>query len=153
MRRLVRLSLVCFVFAVADPGLATQPQRVVVEGTGRLPAFSHATIVGDLIFVSGTLGTLPGAFTLAEGGVGPETTQTIRNIETILASAGATLRDVARCTVYLTDLEDFATMNEAWMPFFGDHPPARAAVGVKELVLGAAVEIECIAQNPRAASK
>ena len=58
--------------------------KVNVEGMGRLPAFSHAAIVGDLIFVSGTLGTKPGVFELVPGGTAEETRQTLRNIATIL---------------------------------------------------------------------
>ncbi|MEE2775978.1 MAG: RidA family protein [Acidobacteriota bacterium] len=139
-----------FVLAIVTAGLvAAEPERVVVPDLGRLPAFSHATVSsGGLIFVSGTLGTQAGSTELVSGGAGAETTRIIRNIEKILGQAGASLRDVAKCTVYLVDLDDFPAVNEAWMPFFGDHPPARAAVGVADLVLGARVEIECIATAP-----
>ena len=67
-------------------------KAINAEGLGRLPAFSHATVAGDLIFVSGTLGTMAGSFELAEGGTGAQTTQTLENIKTILTAAGATLR-------------------------------------------------------------
>ena len=147
MHPIVRLA--AFVALTAAPVFAEPPERVVVPDLGRLPAFSHATITrGDLIFVSGTLGTRAGTTEVVAGGAGPETTQIIGNIRQILQAAGASLRDVAKCTVFLVDLADFPAVNEAWMPFFGDHPPARAAVGVKELVLGARVEIECIATAP-----
>jgi len=124
-------------------------EAVNVEGLGRLPAFSHATVAGDFIFVSGTLGTLPGSFRLAEGGMGPQTAQTLENIKAILAAAGATLADVAKVNVYITDMGLFGEMNEAYLAFFPGDPPARITVGCSGLALGALVEIDCIARAPR----
>ena len=134
--------------AGAEEAPMAEPNRtVVVEGLGRLPQFSHATVAGALIFVSGTLGTQDGSFELAPGGTGPETTQTLRNIEKILQAAGAELSDVVKVSVYLADMQTFAEMNEAYSAFFPDDPPARITVGGAELALGAAVEIECIARR------
>jgi 2-iminobutanoate/2-iminopropanoate deaminase len=124
------------------------PNRfIVAEGVGRLPQFSHATVAGDLIFVSGTLGTLPDSFELAPGGAGPETTRTLENIRTILRAAGADLEDVVKVSVYLSDMSTFAAMNEAYSAFFPETPPARITVGGAVLALGAAVEIECVARR------
>lgn len=131
---------------------AQGPERLNVDGLGRLPAFSHATVAGDLIFVSGTLGTKAEAFELAEGGVGAQTTQALKNIERILAGAGAGLRDIAKVNVYLTDMSKFAEMNEAYLKIMGGEPPARTTIGVTGLALGAAVEIECVAQKPKSAA-
>ncbi len=122
-------------------------QRINVDGVGRLPAFSHATVVGDLIFVSGTLGTKPGSFDLVEGGMGPQTTQTLENISSILAGAGATLAEVVKVNVYVTDMSVFSEMNRAYLEAFGSEPPARITVGCSALALGALVEIDCIAQR------
>ena len=69
-------------------------RKIVVDGLGKLPAFCHAVVAGDFIFVSGTLGTRPSSFELVDGGTGPETRQTLRNIETILADCGASLADL-----------------------------------------------------------
>jgi 2-iminobutanoate/2-iminopropanoate deaminase len=82
---------------------------------------------------------------LAPGGVGPQTTQTLRNIEQILAAAGCTLADVVKMRVYLADLGDFDEMNRSYLAIMGDQPPARITVGGVDLALGAAVEIECVA--------
>jgi 2-iminobutanoate/2-iminopropanoate deaminase len=128
---------------------ADRPRRVVVDGVGRLPAFSHAVVAGDMIFVSGMLGTAPGGTELVPGGVGPQTAQALRNVEAILAAEGATLRDVAKCTVYLASMDDYAAMNEAYIPFFAGSPPARATVAVAGLARGAALELDCVAQRPR----
>lgn len=125
-------------------------QRFVnVEGLGRLPQFSHATVAGDTIYVSGTLGTAPGSLTLVEGGVGPQTTQVLRNIEAILAACGASLADVVKIDVAMVDMSQFAAMNEAYGEVFTGDPPARITVGVSALALGAAVEMDCIAHRTR----
>lgn len=126
---------------------STPNRSVIAEGLGRLPQFSHATVAGDLIFVSGTLGTLGETFELAAGGTGPQTTQILRNIETILRAAGAELSDVVKVSVYLADMASFREMNEAYSEFFPDSPPARITVGGAVLALGAAVEIECVARH------
>ena len=118
---------------------------VVVEGLGRLPQFCHAAIAGEWIHVSGTLGTLPDSMDLAKGGTGPETTQTLRNIGSILEACGAGFMNVVKVSVYLKDMGTFAVMNEAYGSFFPGEPPARITLGVADLALGAAVEIECVA--------
>lgn len=123
-------------------------EKINVDGLAKLPTFSHATVAGDTIYVSGSLGTLPDSMELAPGGVGPQTTQTLRNIEKILDGCGATFADVAKVNVYLTDMGSFQVMNEAYLEFFGGSPPARITVGVAELAMGAAVEIDCIAHRP-----
>lgn len=123
----------------------SKPKRINVDSLGKLPAFSHATVAGDLIFVSGTLGTKPGAFELVDGGMGPETTQTLENIRTILEGAGASLDDVVKVNVFVTDMNAFQDMNRAYMEFFPKDPPARITVGCSALALGAKVEIDCIA--------
>lgn len=118
---------------------------MVLDDVGRLPQFSHAVVAGELIFVSGTLGVVGASLELVPGGTGPETTQTLRNVEAILRAAGAALRDVVKVSVYLADMATFEEMNEAYAEFFPSEPPARITVGGVKLALGAAVEIECIA--------
>ncbi len=131
----------------STPKTPRTPNRTIIaEGLGRLPQFAHATVAGELIFVSGTLGTLGEGFELAPGGTGPETTQTLRNIETILRAADAELADIVKVSVYLRDMTSFPDMNKAYSEFFGEEPPARITVGGADLALGAAVEIECIAR-------
>ena len=123
----------------------TMIQKVTVAGLAKLPAFCHAVIAGDFIYVSGTLGALPNSMTLIDGGTGPETTQTMRNIETILHACGATLADVVKVNVFLADMNTFGDMNKAYLAIMGEAPPARITVGRAELALGAAVEIDCVA--------
>jgi 2-iminobutanoate/2-iminopropanoate deaminase len=120
-------------------------QRINVADVARLPAFSHATIAGPTLYVSGILGSKPGELTLVDGGVGPQTTQTLRNIQSVLAACGASFADVAKVNVYLTEMSAFDVMNRAYIAAVGDEPPARITVGCTALALGAAVEMDCIA--------
>ncbi|MGH9307614.1 MAG: alpha/beta fold hydrolase, partial [Acidimicrobiales bacterium] len=132
----------------------TAPDRLVVEGLGRLREFAHAGWTDDTLFVSGTLGTEAG-LELAGVGVAAQTTQALHNIGRILEAAGASWRDVVKVTVYLADMADFAAMNDAYgefliaaLPYLSD-PPARMTVGDVGLALGARVEIECAARHRR----
>ncbi len=75
-------------------------------------------------------------------GLSAQVTQALANVEPLLHSEGASLRDVVKTTVFLTDMADFAAMNEAYLAAFGDHRPARSAFAVLALPMGAAVEIE-----------
>lgn len=123
-------------------------QKITVDGLAKLPAFCHAVMAGDFIYVSGTIGTKPDSMALVEGGIGPQTTQTLRNIEQILAGCGATLSDVVKVNVFIANMKEFAAMNHAYLAVMGDDPPARITVGRADLALGAAVEIDCIAYHP-----
>lgn len=124
-------------------------QRVIADGLARLPAFSHAVVAGDFIYVSGTLGTQPDSMELVPGGTGPETTQALRNIERILQSCGASLDDLVKVNVFLADMATFATMNQAYLEVIGSDPPARITVGRAELALGAAIELDAVAYKPQ----
>ncbi len=96
--------------------------------------------------VSGQLGLADGA--LVAGGVAAQTAQAITNLAAQLASHRAGLADVVKTTVFLTDMGEFADMNAAYVAGFGDHRPARSAIGVVALPLGGAVEIEAWAFLP-----
>jgi 2-iminobutanoate/2-iminopropanoate deaminase len=124
-------------------------KKVNVEALGRLPAFSHAVVAGDFIYVSGTLGTKPGGLDLVKGGTREQTTQTLRNIETILQECGASLADLVKVNVFLSDMRTFPEMNAAYLEIIGSDPPARITVGRVELALDAAVEIDAVAYKPR----
>ena len=96
---------------------------------------------GDWLVVSGQVGIADGK--LVAGGLEAELRQAIANLEGLLASEGASLADVTKTTVFLKHLgTDYARMNEVYVELFGDHRPARSAVGVAELPIGALVEVE-----------
>ncbi len=98
-----------------------------------------------LVFVSGQLPIDPATGAFPEGGVKEQTRQSLLNAGAILSSAGLSLANVVKTTVFLADMADFAAMNEVYASFFEAPFPARSAVAVKALPKGALVEIECIA--------
>jgi 2-iminobutanoate/2-iminopropanoate deaminase len=125
-------------------------KKVNAPSLARLPAFCHAVVAGDFIYVSGTLGTKPNSMELVEGGTGAETTQALQNISLILKECGASLADLVKVDVFLADMQTFSEMNEAYLAVMGSDPPARITVGRAELALGAAVEIDAVAYKPQA---
>jgi 2-iminobutanoate/2-iminopropanoate deaminase len=107
--------------------------------------FSEAVRVGDLLFMSGQLGNQPGGLSLVEGGVTPETVQTMENIKAVLERNDLSLDRVVKCTVFLADIAEWPKVNEVYKTYFGENPPARSALAASGLALDARVEIECIA--------
>jgi 2-iminobutanoate/2-iminopropanoate deaminase len=107
--------------------------------------YSQAIAAGELIFCAGQVALDPASGDRVTGDVTVQTERVLDNLSAVLAAAGSDLRHVVKTTVYLTDFNDFAAMNEAYAKRFGDHRPARATVGVSALPKGLRVEIECVA--------
>lgn len=108
--------------------------------------YSQAVDSGaGLVFLSGQLPIDPATGAFPEGGIQAQTRQSLRNVQAILVAAGLSLAHVVKTTVFLSDMADFAAMNEVYATFFAEPFPARSAVAVKALPKGALVEIECIA--------
>jgi enamine deaminase RidA (YjgF/YER057c/UK114 family) len=122
--------------------VSTRPE-FVVPNRGNSP-FSSVVRVGHFLFVAGQIGTDSGGG-LAKGGTGPETTAAMKHIQRLLIQAGSSLDRVAKCTVMLADMREWATMNEAYNAFFPQLRPARSSFGTTGLAVGAHVEIECMA--------
>lgn len=146
----MRLSgLAILALMLSAPSMAQEATEIYrVEGLPDWAPFSSAVRAGDMLYVSGHLGRAPGTTDIVDGGAGPETTQTLANIEATLALVGATLQDLVSCTVYLTDIADYDAMNEAYAAALAGHQPARVTAGVQALALGARVEIACVAYLP-----
>lgn len=106
--------------------------------------FSSAVRVGDTLYLSGSIGNIPGTLELAEGGIQGETRQTMENIRQVLETFGSSMDRVVKCTVFLADMAEWGAMNEVYRTYF-ENPPARSALGASGLALDARVEIECIA--------
>jgi reactive intermediate/imine deaminase len=106
--------------------------------------FSAAVRVGNLLFVSGQMGTNE-ATQIVPGGIEAETRQTIANMKAILERHGSSLDRVVKCTVMMADMGEWAAMNSIYVQHFRKHLPARSAFGCAGLALGGRVEIECIA--------
>lgn len=109
--------------------------------------YSQAVEAGGFIFISGQLPADPATGNLAEAEIKTQTAAVIRNLEGILKAEGLTLENVVKTTVFMTDLGQFAAMNEVYGSFFSRNPPARATVEVKALPKAALVEIEAIAKK------
>ncbi len=124
------------------------PATVNVESVYRWPSFSHAVLVDGHIYLSAALGTVGRSLQLADGGVGEQTRQALRNIELILASCDASLAHLVRLTVYLSDINSFLEMDRAYAELI-THQPARTTVGCASLSLNAGVEIDAIAYKPK----
>ena len=107
--------------------------------------YSQAVCRNGLIYSAGQIGLNPATGKLVAGGIEAQTAQALSNLQAILEAAGASLNDVLKTTVFLQDIADFAAMNQVYATFFGDAPPARSAVQVAALPLGALVEIEAFA--------
>ena len=112
------------------------------------PVGPYAPIVraGEWLVCSGQVGLRDGA--LVDGGVRAQTVQALANVGALLQEEGAALADVVKTTVFLTEIGDFAAMNEEYAAAFGNHRPARSTVGVAALPLGAVVEVEAWARVP-----
>jgi len=133
--------------SVIAASVAVAQKRVINPPNARPGGvLSSAVRVGDIVFLSGALGTKPGGGGLAEGGIQGQTRQALENIKASAALAGNTMEDIAKCTVFLTNVADFQAMNQVYREFFPANPPARTTVAVAGLVVeGAVIEIECIA--------
>jgi reactive intermediate/imine deaminase len=111
----------------------------------KLP-FSAATRVGDVLYLSGCLGNVPGKMELVPGGMEAEARQTMENIKSVLAENGLTFDQVFKATVMLADMSKWSDFNKVYVGYFKpDRMPARSAFGAAALALGAQVEVECMA--------
>lgn len=150
------ITILCFglLFAcVAEAQQRRKPRRpaspprlqYLAAPSPRPLPFSEAVRVGNMLYLSGKLGT-DGSSGLVAGGIKAETKQTMENIGRVLERSGSSFDQVVKCTVMLADMSDWGAMNEVYVTFFApDRRPARSALGVNGLALGARVEIECLA--------
>jgi 2-iminobutanoate/2-iminopropanoate deaminase len=111
--------------------------------------FTPAVKVGNLLFLSGQIGTSADASGgVVAGGIQAETRQTLLNIKDVLEKSGSSMSRVVKCTVFMADMREWDAMNEVYVTFFPNNKPARSALGANGLALGARTEIECIAAVP-----
>jgi len=129
------------------PSAAAEESEItfITNGATGFP-FSPAVEADGWVFLSGALGITPEG-QLIEGGIEPETRQTMDNIQATLESAGLGWDRVVKCTVFLADIAEWPAFNEVYKTYFEGAFPARSALGASGLALGARVEIECIARR------
>ena len=107
--------------------------------------YSHAIVANGFVFTAGQVGLVPGTKQLAEGGIREQTAQALDNVQAVLQAAGSDLDQVVKTTVFLANMDDYAAVNEVYAQYFWRAQPARSAVQVAKLPLGALVEIETVA--------
>jgi 2-iminobutanoate/2-iminopropanoate deaminase len=142
------ITAIAIAAIIAVPAAQAQGAKQVFNPPNARPGgvLSSAVRVGDIVFLSGSLGTKPGGGGLADGGIEGQTRQALENLKASAALAGVTMADIAKCSVFLTDVANFQAMNGVYREFFPTDPPARTTVAVAGLVVpGALIEIECMA--------
>ena len=123
------------------------PRKIIVtdRAPGAIGPYSQGVVADRLVFTAMQIALDPATGQLVGEDAPAQVGQCLRNVEAILAAAGARLADVVKVTVYLTDLAAFAPVNEVYGSFFAAEPPARAVVGASALPRGALVAVEAIA--------
>ena len=149
MREILLLLVATASCVTGLPVSADQSATVQFLNSGKiLPAnlpFSEAVRVGNMLYLSGQIGVVPGSLKLIPGGIKEEARQAMENIKATLEAHGYAMRDVVKCTVMLADISEWGTFNEVYKTFFSGRYPARSALGANGLALGARVEVECMA--------
>ena len=110
--------------------------------------FSEAVRVGETIYLSGQIGVPPGKGKVVSGGIVPESKQTLKNIQEVLAHFNLGMNDIVRCQVMLLDIKEWPLFNSVYKNFFSAPYPARSAFAASGLALNSRVEVECIARVP-----
>lgn len=105
--------------------------------------FSEAVRVGNMLYLSGQVGNIPGEMNVVTGGIGHETRQTMENIKEVLERYGSSMDQVVKCLCMLEDINEWAEMSAEYVKFFPNQKPARSAFAGSGLAIGAKVEIEC----------
>ena len=143
----VLLATLCFWGCEVHVSEDTEVEFFSMPGTEDMP-FSSAVRAGNLLFLSGAIGVVPGeGLKLAEGGIQGETRQTMDNIQAVLERYGSSLDRVVKCTVMIADIDEWGAFNEVYVTYFPGPKPARSAFESSGLAFDARVELECWAAN------
>lgn len=127
----------------------TKKQAIHTDGApAAIGPYSQAVVAGGWFLSAGQIGLVPGTGDLVGPGVAEQAEQVFRNLEAVLAEAGASFDDVVKTTVYLADMDEFGVVNEIYARHFDEPYPGRSTVAVKRLPKGARVEIDVIARMP-----
>ena len=143
-------SLSCLLLAVAGacggrskPATAAAPAEFLTPYGPPTRPFSPAVRVGNMLYLSGQIGTPTRSGGVVPGGIEAETRQTMENIKDVLQRTGSSMDRVVKCTVMMADMREWDRMNVIYASYFPKNKPARSALGANGLALGARVEIEC----------
>jgi 2-iminobutanoate/2-iminopropanoate deaminase len=114
------------------------------KAPGAIGPYSQGVVAGGFLFVSGQIPIKPESGDIVEGNASEQATQVLKNLRAVVEAQGASMRDVVKTTVYLTDLSSFVDVNEVYATFFSEPYPARATVEVSSLPKGVLVEIDAV---------
>ncbi len=146
--RLGRYFIPCMALICGSVVCAEDPEVRYYANSDGLP-FSEAVQVGDMLYLSGQIGVMPGSNALVPGGIEAEARQTMDNIGAILQRRGLTFEAIVKCTVMLGDIDDWPVFNAVYVEYFNpDRMPARSAFAASGLAYHGKVEVECWAYNP-----
>jgi 2-iminobutanoate/2-iminopropanoate deaminase len=143
-RLLMWVFAVALTIAVAGQGGYCQERKAINLSPARGLPFSDGVVAGNTLYIAGQEGT-DASDKLVAGGIGPETTAALDNIQKVLKAAGFELKDVVSVTVYLADIHEFPDMNKVYKTVMPDPKPARATIQAAALVNNARIEISAIA--------
>jgi reactive intermediate/imine deaminase len=147
--KLMIAQLLRFVGIVGIAASATAAEYLTSEQTRSLNLpFSDAVRVGDMLYLSGQLGNIPGTTQLVPGGIQGESRQAMENIKAILERNGSSLDQVVKCTVMIADIAEWPSFNEVYVTYFPGHKPARSAFAAAGIAFNGRVEVECWASGP-----
>ena len=142
-----RAGVIAAALLIAAPAEAKPPEFF---GSDLGFPFAEAVQVGDMLYLSGQIGTAPGTRTVVPGGIEAETKQVMDNVGAVLRRRGLGYDSLVKCTVMLTDMKEWQAFNTIYATYFKPGRfPARSAFGANGLALGAKVELECWAHNPQ----
>jgi len=136
--------MLAITIGVAGQRSYSQERKAIDLAPARGLPFSDGIVVGNTLYIAGQEGT-DDTGKLTAGGIGPETTATLENIQKVLKAAGFDLKDVVSVTVYLADIHEFPDMNKVYKSVMPDPKPARATIQAAALVNNARIEISAIA--------
>ena len=122
------------------------PRQIIQtdKAPGAIGAYSQAVRVGDTVYLSGQIPLDPETMEVVTGGIDVKIRRVFDSLKAVTEAAGGSLNDIAKLTVYLTDLDNFPTVNEIMAQYFDEPYPARAAIGVASLPKGVPVEVEAV---------
>jgi 2-iminobutanoate/2-iminopropanoate deaminase len=141
---------IAFLAGFALPAQCQEHKAINLAPERGLP-FNDGIVAGDTLYVAGQEGTNDSG-KLAEGGIGPETSAALDNIQKVVKAAGFEMKDIVSVTVYLADIHEFPDMNKIYKTVMPDPKPARATIQAAALVNNARIEISAIAVKPRSVS-
>jgi len=141
----VLVLIVSFTFDTGDQEKKTVRRVITLDNTQVKRPYSPAIEVNNTLYVSGQIAVDLATGKLVEGKIEEQTRQALKNLRNVIEKAGYSMENVAKCTVLLSDIANYSTVNQIYMEFFPKDPPARMAFAVKDLPMGALIEIDATA--------